>query len=323
MGEREQDRRNLKPLLLVGTGARAREAGAVLATLSALDPAGERHGEPLADIGLVDLEELLTQRSPEGLLILDAGRVPGEDIGFVRRFLERHALWHLVVVGENEQDPRARTLLALERSEWLAWPPDLGRLRALLPAGKAARVAPGRSERARRAPRAGPPALDGDVDLGDLLEELLAGAALRGEGQARYHFSNGRGCRVPFEGEVLRAGLQGLIELARVCAGDDGLVRATLAGNGEAAELQLEFPRALLPEKGLPGLLTGTAEHVEPALAEGLAAARQGAELLGQIGGRIELVSSEPGRVRCALHFAARTAELVTVRPGKPEDPFA
>jgi hypothetical protein len=321
----EHERRNQKAVLLVGPGPRPRETAAVLAVLSALDAAGERRAEPLQELGLADLEELLTQRSPEGLLILEAGRVPGEDIGFVRRFLERRALWRLVVVGEDEQDPHARALLALGRAEWLAWPPDLARLRALLPASKPGRVEAERSmhPRGRRAPRGGPAPLEGEVDLGDLLEELLAGAALRGEGQARYHFSRGRGGRVPGGRAALRAGLQGLVELARVCAGSDGLVRANLGGSGEAVEVQLEFPRAMLPEKGLPGLFTGAVEHVDPLLAESLAEARESAELLAESGARVELVSVEPGRVGCAVHFAARPAELATVRPGKPEDPFA
>lgn len=326
----EHERRTPKAVLLVGPGQHAREAGAVLAALSALDPTGERHAEPLPELGLADLEELLTQRSLEGLLILDAGRVPLEDIGFVRRFLERHALWRLLVVGADEREPRAGALLALARAEWLAWPPDLERLRALLPASVAGRVETGRGEtgrgehtRARRAARGTTASQNGGVDLGELLEELLAGAALRGEGTARYHFTPRRGCRLPFERESLRAGLHGLIEFARVCAASDGLVHATLAGKGEALEVQLEFPRAALPEKSLPGLLTGPAERVEPALAEGLAAARLGAALLGEIGARIELVSGESGRLRCEVHFAARPAPLAAVRPGKPEDPFA
>lgn len=314
-------------MLLVGQGPRPREAAAVLAVLATLDAAGERRGEPLQEVGVADLEELLVQRSPEGLLILEAGRVPGEDIGFVRRFLERRAQWRLVLVGESADDPRARALLALGHAEWLAWPPDLARLRALLPAGKSGRAEAERGEHRGRRVRAAPPALEGEIELGELLEELLAGAALRGEGQARYHFSRGRGGRVPVPRAALRAGLQGLIELARVCAGSDGLVRAALSGSAEAVELQLDFPRAALPEKGLPGLFTGAGEHVDPPLAaplaEGLAEARKGAELLAECGARIELRGAEPGRAVCAVTFAARPAELVTARPGKPEDPFA
>src|SRR5262245_30155715 len=106
--DKEPERRT-RPALLVGAGRRAREAGAVLSTLSALDPeGGERTRDPLPQAVLGDLEELLTQRPMEGLLILESGRVPAEDIGFVRRFLERHAGWRLIVVGEDSQDTRAR-----------------------------------------------------------------------------------------------------------------------------------------------------------------------------------------------------------------------
>jgi len=56
-----------------------------------------RQAEPLV---AAQTEELLAPCPLEGLLILESGRVPAEDIGFVRRFLERHGGWRLVVVGE-------------------------------------------------------------------------------------------------------------------------------------------------------------------------------------------------------------------------------
>src|SRR6185436_9838059 len=151
MAERGHERE--KTVLLAGAGRRAREAGAVLAALSAVEVPGESRGEALAPADLADLEELLAQRSREGLLILEAGRVPGEDIGFVRRFLERHPGWRLAVVGEPSEEARSRGLLGLPRAEWLAWPPDLERLRALLP-GNAGRKS-GEERRAERSRRPG------------------------------------------------------------------------------------------------------------------------------------------------------------------------
>jgi hypothetical protein len=130
----------------------------VLAALSALDAGGETRGAPMAAGTLADLEELLvTRRPPEGLLVLDSARVPDEDIGFVRRFLERHPQWRLVVLGADERDVRVRALLALPRTSFLAWPPDLAELRALLSASRSAAPAPVASppaaEGERRAPR--------------------------------------------------------------------------------------------------------------------------------------------------------------------------
>jgi len=325
MGERAPER-HAQAALLVGAGRLARESGAVLAALSALDAAGERRAEPLPVLELTDLEELLVPRALDGMLILEAGRVPAEDIGFVRRFLERHAGWRLVVVGENEQEPNARALLAQARAQWLAWPPDLVELRALLPRSAPGVSVAGRGERrSRRAASAPARGVNGNVDLGLLLEELLAGAALRGEGPARYQFSASRGCRIAGQRETLLSGLQGLVELARLCAGNDGLLRATLADDKEVVLLRLEFPRAGLPERDLPALLEGTQDHADPALAAGLATALRGVELLREIGAEVELAASEPERVCCEVRLAHshQPAPLGSVRPGKAEDPFA
>jgi len=135
-----------RPALLVGSGRRPGELGAVLAALGAVRAqTQESRGtgasiEPHRPSGLSDLEELLAQRPREGILILDYERVPGEDIGFVRRFLERHAEWRLIVVGEDGRDRRARGLLGLPRAQWLPWPPDLDQIASLLPAEDSSRL---------------------------------------------------------------------------------------------------------------------------------------------------------------------------------------
>jgi hypothetical protein len=331
----DNDRRSPRTALLLGSGRRARETGAVLSTLSTLDAEGESKLEALPLFGVADLEELLAQRPLEGLLILDAGRVPGEDIGFVRRFLERHPGWRLVVVGENKADSRA--LLALARARWLPWPPDLEELRALLaplpdgerePGAPAPRT-PASEERGpprRSARKASPP--NGGVELGGLLEELLAGAALQGDAIPRFQFRAGEPLLVHHERAALIEGLGGLVELARLCAGGDGLVRAALDPSGDAVLLGLEFPRAGLPEKDLPSLLERAPTGVGAELAEGLAAARRGAELLRELGGRVELAAGEPGRLRCEVRLNAQpiaqpAAPARSARTGKPEDPFA
>ncbi len=81
---------------------------------------------------LDDLAELLAMRAAPGRLILDADQLPSEDLGFVRRFLAAHPAWSLLLVGEDAGRRTARALLALARTAWLAWPPDLGQLEELV-----------------------------------------------------------------------------------------------------------------------------------------------------------------------------------------------
>ena len=95
-----------RPVLLVGAGKRPKELGAVLSALGAVRARidGEAAIEPHRPMGLADLEELLAQRPAEGTLILDYERVPGEDIGFVRRFSGDHGPelhWHLTADTEE------------------------------------------------------------------------------------------------------------------------------------------------------------------------------------------------------------------------------
>ncbi len=341
MADREAEKR-ARNVLLVGAGERPREVGAVLAALSRLGVEnGEKTIEPLSPVGhqgIADLEELLAQRPDEGMLILESSRVPGEDIGFVRRFLERHAHWRLIVLGEEAQDPRVRSLLALPRAQWLPWPPDLEQLRALLsPAG------PGRAREdrsPRRAPRRPHATEDergpsrgaaGNVDVGGLLEELLAGAALQQEDPPRYQFRRTEPLLLQRERGLLLEGLSGLLELARRCAGPDGLVRAAADPAGDAVRIGIDFPLAGLHEKDLPSLFEPIAPDPDadlghdPGLAEGVAAARHSVLVLRAAGGRVELVPEEPGRVRCEVHIGAAQPERprAGARTPKPEDPFA
>src|SRR5262245_4523647 len=179
MAERDSEPRPARAQLWLGAGRRARESGALLAALSALDADGTPRLEPLSVLALGDLEELLAQRTLEGVLILEAEKVPPEDIGFVRRFLERHPGRRLVAVGTDPEP--ARALLALGRGTWLAWPPDVEALRALLPPAQG-RVPPEDPEASTRRGARRAPVPNGAHDLRALLEELLAGAALLGAG---------------------------------------------------------------------------------------------------------------------------------------------
>jgi len=322
MAERETERRASRPALLLGSGRWARETGAALAALSALDGEGERRGEPCPELGVADLEQLLEKRPLEGLLILESARVPVEDIGFVRRFLERHSGWRLLVVGADKHD--ARALLALPRALFLRWPPDLEELRLLVPVA-AAPAAPSAEPRAaapKTAKRA--PGLNGGVDVGDLLEDLLASAALQGSGAPRYQFRGGEPQLVHRERGQLQESLGALVELARHCAGGEGLVRAGIDPSGDAVLIGLEFPRAGLAEKELPLLLErAPAGEVGAALGQALAGARAGAALLRELGARVALAGGEPGRVRCEVRLPTLPATGARGRSIKPEDPFA
>jgi hypothetical protein len=313
MPERDSERRPARPELWIGPGRRARATGALLATLATLDADGEPRGEPLPALRLADLEELLAQRALEGLLILEAARVPAEDIGFVRRFLERHPGRQAVILAAERDE--ARALLALPRTTWLVWPVDADELAALLPGAGA----PAEGTR----PRARPvePALqNGAHDLRALLEELLAAMVLLAPGGTRFHLQSGGACPAHEDRAALRRGLEGLLELARACAGGEGLVRATLEPGADGARIGLDFPRAALTEKDLPVLLERGSKAV-PGPSE---AARLGAERLRALGAQVELAPGEPGRVRCDVRLKRGPRPLPKgPRAAKPEDPFA
>lgn len=111
--------------VLLGSGARLAGLGPLL---RALGPDGGSTGQ-VASLG--DVADLLSGFGGEGRLILDADEMPPEDIGIVRRFLMDHTRWALLVLGIDAGRHSARALLALPRSGWMPWPPDLDQLRAL------------------------------------------------------------------------------------------------------------------------------------------------------------------------------------------------
>lgn len=149
--------------VLLGPGAR-------LAGLDALARAvsGRVHaGLSVSIEEVADLAELLAPRRAAGRLVLDGDLLPEEDLGFVRRFLAAHPRWSLLLVGADAGRRTARTVLSWARTGWLAWPPDLDQLEALVRAPqellpRAAAPAEVRSE----APRAA------DPRLGEQLLEL-------------------------------------------------------------------------------------------------------------------------------------------------------
>ena len=293
-------------------------------------------------------------------MILDYGRVPGEDIGFVRRFLERRAgLANSSSSARTARDRRARALLGLPRARWLAWPPDLDQVGALLsaaPAGAASPAAEVPFERAEasdapppRRPRPtgrtgaapDPPAAGGvgePVDVGKLLEELLAGAALVGDTSPRYLYRCDETLLLYRERGPLAESLGALLELGRACAGDDGVVSvqadpAPEPGDpADTVRIRIDFPSGLLHSAEWLELLQAPAEPAETERSEGerelaqtVAEARRAADHLRGVGARVAVYRRPPDRLRLELHLASEALEAAAASPrrAKAEDPFA
>jgi hypothetical protein len=330
MGPRtEENAARSRPVLLAGAGARPVELAAVLSALAALRAENGSESAPASHRphGIEDLEELLSMRPAEGILILDCERVPAEDIGFVRRFLERRPEWRLVVLGDEATDRRARGLLALPRARWLAWPPDLEQVASLLapaPEGRAPSTAPERApgtDRETSAPRVEP----AEVDLGALLQELLATAALGPEGGPRTLFRCDRPIVLRRARAALAQPLADLLTLARRCAGKEGVLSAQvdpLATEAGDARVRLEFPRGEMSENELASALDRAGAPA--ALAELDTARRAAAQLRAQ-GCKVTLEARRPDRTRLEVHIPAEAPARAAEPAGrrKAEDPFA
>jgi hypothetical protein len=164
--------------LWLGPGPRLDRLGAVLEAL------GEAEAGPAR---LADLEDLALSEPPErGRLVLDAELLPPEDLGYLRRFLERTPGFELVLIGDGPGRGGLRRLSA----RWLAWPPDLIELEELQAeprgvashAGPAAhRAAPGpqRTERTEPEPDPGGHERDDEPDSDDAQDGDDRGGAYR------------------------------------------------------------------------------------------------------------------------------------------------
>jgi len=123
--------------------------------------------------------------------------------------------------------------------------------------------APPRKKKPARRKR---PASQG-IDVGALLEEILASAALAGEGAPRYLFRCDSTVELPWEGGALSEILVGMLSLARRCAGEDGVVSAQVdpAPEDDAATgalVRIDFPLGPLTDGDLPSLLEEPFEGV-------------------------------------------------------------
>lgn len=128
--------------VLVGPGRRlAHLAGALAALARPL----ARPGTEVAVERLDDVEGLLGIEAPSGRAIVDAGALAVEDVGFVRRFLERCPGWSVDLTGDDPRAGSAAPLAAHPRVRWLPWPLDVDQLQRALevvPAFAAARTPP-------------------------------------------------------------------------------------------------------------------------------------------------------------------------------------
>jgi len=248
---------------------------------------------------LEDLDLLLEPPPHGGLLLLDADGLPAEDIGLVRRFLRRYRGWNLVLCG---QDPRHHTVRALSvesRIRWLSWPPDLDQLRQL---ARYESPEPGNGALADRPKAPVPITSTWTVDLGELVEERLATAALAGDDAPRFTYQSTGDLQLGHAAEDLSRLVDSLLSVAGGCTRDGAVVSVraeTAAPPADGATLSVEFP---------PGPLSGleSLDLAELAGALGDEEGRAGAtavRLAGSLGGRarIETMGDNVLRVHVAL----------------------
>ncbi|MFT4537859.1 MAG: hypothetical protein ACI841_003402 [Planctomycetota bacterium] len=79
-----------------------------------------------------DFALLLDPPTSRGRAVLDADEVAVEDIGLIRRFLDRTPAWSLLLVGVRSSAPIVRAFRSHPRSEFWAWPIDVDELELLL-----------------------------------------------------------------------------------------------------------------------------------------------------------------------------------------------
>jgi hypothetical protein len=82
-----------------------------------------------------DLFALLGSIEHDGQLVVDGDLASLEDLGFFRRFIGRNAGWRVVVLGDDAGRAPVRALLSLDRTRWVAWPPDVVQMQSLVHAG--------------------------------------------------------------------------------------------------------------------------------------------------------------------------------------------
>jgi len=115
----------LAPLLRCVAGSRPAGPGP-LAT-----DGGESDGPPDVVEVLEGWAGLFSGFPPSGRLLLDAERLPLEEVGLVRAFLQSRPGWHLHLCGSDPSSPAARRLQPLARAHWEPWPLTVDQLTLL------------------------------------------------------------------------------------------------------------------------------------------------------------------------------------------------
>lgn len=133
----------------------------------------EDHG--LAVRTVSDVDEFAGLRERVSLCLVDADLLASDDLGIVRRFVDRRSEVVLGVVGAEPGARVAKALGELRGARWIAWPIDLAALESLV--ASAARPVPqasaGVTARAARHERPSAAAFDGDEIR--TIEAILSG----------------------------------------------------------------------------------------------------------------------------------------------------
>src|SRR5688572_5781158 len=112
-------------LLVLGPGANLASIRPLFAALTSARGSAEL-------VTIRDLAELLEIRTKCARVLLDADCLPLEDLGIVRRFLDRAPDVDLVLVTSDPSLRPARQLLDRARVCWRSWPLDTDQLHQLV-----------------------------------------------------------------------------------------------------------------------------------------------------------------------------------------------
>ncbi|MFT5051257.1 MAG: hypothetical protein ACI8QZ_002668 [Chlamydiales bacterium] len=80
---------------------------------------------------LGDVEELFGPIQSQGCLVLDCDQLDLEDLGFVRRFMDRNGGWDLILTGADSTARTSKRLMGQARARWMDWPLDVDQIASL------------------------------------------------------------------------------------------------------------------------------------------------------------------------------------------------
>ena len=296
-------------LVVVGPGERLEELSAALGGLL-----GRASGVRLVALG--DLAQLLLLPAPSGRLLLDGDRVPQEDIGILRRFLEGRTGWSLAVIGEDPGGGVCPALLELGGSHFVAWPPNLDQLRALaaptdagepledyvLPSAAPQAAAPPPAPEANPTPAPEPNGEPASWDLTGLLDDLLVGRSVS-EGAAAYAFGPSGAVQLACPRAEVSDLLDGFLALAEACAGAGNEVEVKASSEAGEAVVEILFPPGELTDGDLPVLLQDGPFEGPRALREAAESARAANLVAQELSGRASVGPSRPGQLRLEVRL--------------------